>query len=405
MEDKKYPALEPEFFKAFCRRFTDVILRDESGTWICPPLSVMYRTIEDFFIDIPLQKDLLGNQYNDIIFIRVDLKQKEFVDRKEFESIAVEAIFSKIHYKKLSVLELVNYVNNTLGKKLILFVDGIDKMIRNNYWEIIDELAYIAQINLKTHVFVISETDITHSQFFTHYSKRSLLCQNIQIIPRFDPSQAIPFMKYLSHEWHVVLTPDQEKWITDNCGGHLFFIVEVFRQVAKNPHISYEDLNKIDTFLLKAKAIFSNFLEDEQKVLISVANRYPIPLTIDHSKNFLLKLGWIRQEKDIYTITVPLVKQYILGLTSVQQSSFSHLFVLLTKLERTVFENLVSNENKITKREDIGQYIWGDQHIEKYSDWAIDQLMHKLREKIRKANLPYEIVTKKGEGFIFKVKN
>jgi DNA-binding winged helix-turn-helix (wHTH) protein len=48
-------------------------------------------------------------------------------------------------------------------------------------------------------------------------------------------------------------------------------------------------------------------------------------------------------------------------------------------------------------RDDIAKAIWRGEWTEKYSDWAIDKLVSKLKKKLIFSN--YEILTIKNRGY------
>lgn len=86
-------------------------------------------------------------------------------------------------------------------------------------------------------------------------------------------------------------------------------------------------------------------------------------------------------------------------LTQQLKSPVKQAELLFTSIESSSFNYFLQHPTQTIDRSVLAQFIWGDVWEEKYSDWAIDQIIHRIREKLEKANAPYEIVTKKGEGF------
>ncbi len=72
-----------------------------------------------------------------------------------------------------------------------------------------------------------------------------------------------------------------------------------------------------------------------------------------------------------------------------------------TKSQRNVLEYLQTHPGELISKDSLAQVLWGEQWADRYSDWAIDQLLSTLREKLAKLKLPGKIMTKKGEGIIF----
>ena len=73
---------------------------------------------------------------------------------------------------------------------------------------------------------------------------------------------------------------------------------------------------------------------------------------------------------------------------------------ILTENEIEIYSLLKRSLGEIVPRGVIAEILWGDDVLEKYSDWAIDQSIHRLRKKLEGLESVYEVVTKKGRGFI-----
>lgn len=54
----------------------------------------------------------------------------------------------------------------------------------------------------------------------------------------------------------------------------------------------------------------------------------------------------------------------------------------LTYAESMILQLLLKNDGKVCSRDDIAQSIWGKLWIDKYSDWAIDAHIYKLKKKL-----------------------
>lgn len=74
----------------------------------------------------------------------------------------------------------------------------------------------------------------------------------------------------------------------------------------------------------------------------------------------------------------------------------------LTKTEFDVLAYLIENSGKAVTRDELGVVMWGDERFEKYSDYAIDRLISRIRSKIgENASAPKYLKTVKGVGFRF----
>jgi hypothetical protein len=111
-------------------------------------------------------------------------------------------------------------------------------------------------------------------------------------------------------------------------------------------------------------------------------------------KMFFEELGYIEPSGELFH---PLLKPLIPSMPVLSQSSFS-----LT--ESRVLKYLRSHPDIVVSRADIGRIVWGEEEWEdKYSDWAIGQLIYRLRRKLEYGYGPASgtIATRKGQGFVF----
>ena len=71
----------------------------------------------------------------------------------------------------------------------------------------------------------------------------------------------------------------------------------------------------------------------------------------------------------------------------------------LTKKEKTLYEHLLENLGKVCEREKIIEAVWPESEELGVSDWTIDRLVARLREKLKNQKSKYQIVTVKTRGF------
>lgn len=82
-----------------------------------------------------------------------------------------------------------------------------------------------------------------------------------------------------------------------------------------------------------------------------------------------------------------------------QEIGVSHLLCekSWTEEEARVVRLLWQKQDSVVEREEIARAMWGEAWSEKYSDWGIDALVHRVRRKL----VPrWQIVTVKGRGYL-----
>lgn len=402
MKIAPFPPITAQSFEAMCKEWVDVILSKESGTWIWTPLNAPYRRVLQFQQDTPLQRKLFGSSYESHILIYADLEQKEKAGKRDLHESIKNSLLVHINQKKIQELplpELIDYATKVKNKTVNIFVTGVDQAIRNDNWEALDELSFLAQWNRETSILLFVETDITHPNFFPKFNKRTTLSQNIYIRPLYSRKDTDMFIRHMEHNWKIKLNIQQEKWIDENCGGHFLLVKDVIRNVKKNNSLPVKEISTLISMEMRGKAIIDNLLPDQKQVLFQVVNGLEINSKLYHSKRVLWEQGFFKEENKKVTCNVPFLNRFIQNKNQKNQQA-SNLLYSFTPIEMKIYECFKSMEGKIIPREQLAEIIWEDDWEDMYSDWAIDQTIHRIRKKMKEAKLPYEIKTKKGVGFI-----
>jgi len=182
MKREPYSPLTVENFELMCRQWVEVILAQESGTWIWPPLNAPYRRIWQFQQDDKLRQKLLGKSSNCHILIHLDLEQKEDIGKKDLYDLIKKSICEKIDKPLSNKQTALTHLDNLTDKRkkiVNFFITGVDASIKANNWQAVEELGYLAERNWRTNVLLFLETDITDSDYFSYFSKKTTMAQNI----------------------------------------------------------------------------------------------------------------------------------------------------------------------------------------------------------------------------------
>ena len=139
-----------------------------------------------------------------------------------------------------------------------------------------------------------------------------------------------------------------------------------------------------------------NSLAFEQiEILKLIAKKEKIDTTNNNVK-ILLQLGVIDKN---FKIRLPILEIYLME--DIEKNGYTN-DQSLTKNEDLIYSLLLKNKNEIVSKEEIAKTIWGNSVQNKYSDWAIDQTLKRLRVKLKKINPDIRIETKRGRGLVLR---
>lgn len=184
--------------------------------------------------------------------------------------------------------------------------------------------------------------------------------------------------------------------MAENIGGHLFLLEEAARVYRDNPSFGFKDIFAAHTMRTKAVAIFKELSKEDQKTVKDIL-QHKKPSRISE---YLLQTGLVKNDGKIglqywqyMTINLSKMTPNLFEDMPYQKSQ-------LTYTEEKLLE-LFQKSKDIVLRGDVAAVLWEkDGKEEEYSDWVIDQAIHRLREKLLSSQMGYEIKTVKGKGFI-----
>ncbi|MFC1646778.1 helix-turn-helix domain-containing protein [Patescibacteria group bacterium] len=256
-------------------------------------------------------------------------------------------------------------------------------------------------------------TDFLHPTFSSVLGKTSTFLQNIYFKPLFSNEDGQYFVNYLKKKWNVLINPMLEKQILEKTARNYLTLKQAVRFIRDKKAKTIDEIFSHDMMQLKLKYIYDNFLESEKTALIKItqaANDFD-----EHelaSIDFLKKVEWLGSKNHRLQITVPIVTDYLKKLHQAKhiiKLDASCLVIgnvpidsMFSKQERAILELMVKKQEEVLTRDEIAYAIWKDAWREKYSDWAIDQIISRIRKKVTKLNLPKSIIKAvKGKGFVY----
>lgn len=185
--------------------------------------------------------------------------------------------------------------------------------------------------------------------------------------------------------FHFLPTKEQKEDIYSWSCGHVGLLKSLYLLKRENPLkiFTRKELAQNLSVVQRLKAIIEDMPKDIRETILGKNHN---PLLYLYSE----KIGYIQGGKLFH----PLLEDFL-------TQEIKPRNALFTTTELRVIDYLQRHINKLVKREDIARAVWGEEDWEeKYSEWAIGQLIYRIRRKLQKSSEHIDIQTKKGEGFI-----
>lgn len=374
----------------------------EVGFFIWPPKSNAARRIVQFLHDDSLQKTFDIDSYK-TLFIYLDFQEEPNVKVPQLKEMVLHELGRSLSGNvslngSFDMLETLIRLQKK-GHEIVFFITGVDEMLRKENMFILKELISIYERLQNIPVLFFTSTYITPVMKKKLFEKHALV-SNFFYKPIYSTEDSEQFFNFTKSRWHIRVHDNQKSWILENCSGRLGLIKNALRLVRDNPSLTPEELAAHPSMIDRVRAIFDAIPSEVTAVLSEIIKKsYRYKSQDKDVIDYLINVGMIEEHNKTYTIFPPYLQNA--PLPNYQTPiRFTDLEVMLTGQERRVFKHLSQSTNTIFSRMSFAELMWESDVDEQYSDWAIDQLVHRIREKLEKTKAPYELITKKGHGFI-----
>ena len=217
-----------------------------------------------------------------------------------------------------------------------------------------------------------------------------------------------------------------EKKLIDLSGGHIQYLhlaIIIFEQEMKKRKVGEQEIldavSKDERINLQSEEIWESLSRVEQKVLLKVYKGEKIFPQEQNGAQYLWETGIVKLrdvKRGPSSLAILRLKDKRGPSSSIGELEiFSPLFGNyldkeiekkeqgedgeFTKKEKMLYEHLFKNLNQVCERERIIEAVWAESEELGVSDWTIDRLVARLREKLKNQKSKYQVITVKTRGF------
>jgi hypothetical protein len=273
------------------------------------------------------------------------------------------------------------------------------------------------------YIFLVRE-DITKNENNVKWSElNEAIFENIVYVSLRNDRDTDYLINVFSKEYSISPTDEEKQLIKKLCGGHPYMLRIALKVISKHQHLigKIGDLEKLllgqYEFQTTCRIILDTMQENHKTILKAIAQG---KVAEESSElEFLKNLGIVTTNIEgkqqifgkIFELAAAgseskkqtfedgdgnLILDQITGTILLRGKAADERF---TRQEYSILSVLLQNPNKLYSRDDIGNILWGKDSYEKYSDWAIDQVMSKVRRKLAGLETKTRMVTIRGRGY------
>mgnify|MGYP001597125899 FL=1 len=232
------------------------------------------------------------------------------------------------------------------------------------------------------------------------------LFQNISVQPLYEQEEVIHYIRHLEGLYGFSLTMGERSEIWHQTRGYIWLTTEAVRHAHETGHISFDH----PAIQFRFQAVWEGFTQKEQQLLIAVARNGKVSSDFNEPREFFLNAKLLTREGDAYAITAPIVSRFVKQVVhQINQITLDHdsLFInharidsLISVRERMLLVYLLNHKTIILSRDTTAEILWGKDWQEQCSDWALDQAIRRLRNRLEQLGLSKQLIqTVKGKGY------
>ncbi len=257
---------------------------------------------------------------------------------------------------------------------------------------------------------LIDATDRNISFVFTSYKPLNLISEKEFHRNAMSGFTQIMFLKpaiyedcksivnFFNAKYNLQINPATHEEIIKLSGGHVHYI-NLLALIIKDNDNKLPKLGEIvkdERVAYLYDELLDSLSESEIEILEKVATNAIISEDEMVVAKYLWQTGFVTRDNKIFS---PLFEHFLQHHSTQKNHPTQGNKHDFTKKEFMLFQLLQDNLDSICERDDIAHVVWPEIESEGVSDWTIDRLVGRLRNKLKVQKSDYSIVTVKTRGY------
>lgn len=328
----------------------------------------------------------------------IDDKIKEQIAGLFLESIQLQDLFFTIDSVRLALLKIAEQ-----GYLPTLFFIRFDRMKDTVTPEFFANLEGLKSTNQQlSFVFTSYQSLKRLMPAVLPKTSWTIFFKNIYIQPAKKEDVRIIFNSY-KKRFGVSLSMELEDYLFELVDGYTQYLqlALIFLHDKKETTKTKEELllglKKDERINFQSEELWESLDKDSQAVLRKITDNEKILPEDKKRELYLWDTGFIKISSVNNNIFSKLFEDFVKQ--KEKEENIKEVNNEFSKKENLLFNYLLDNKDKICEREQIVRIIWPEEEELGVSDWAIDKLIARVRNKLKTQKNNFEIQTIKTRGY------
>lgn len=386
-----------------------LVKNGENGIAVCYPTCKISYNLLRFLDDKILLKKYLGLLYRRFAFCIIPLSSQD-TEETFLEKFRMQLKANNIPTPPHTTFSQLCEESLNKGKEPYLFILDTHEVNQSVLQNILQAVHEHILLSSRVKSIIFFENNIYRPGIYAVLSHYTSFLQNIIWVTPLQSEEAKHFIHKVAGEFHLSLSDELTHQLIENLGGYIWILKAALRYIRDTKDTDIESIINAPLVKMRIQMLFDMFSQDEKHALSQLvyADNHHIPA---ETKDYFLQIGIVKETERGFSLTIPALlplveKTHIVSTLEIDEEgnvSFEKrdLKGLLTEYELKTLQALLKSKGKLLPREALAQSLWGDNWEDRYSDWALDKLISRLRKSLQQIGLPSTIITtRKRQGFL-----
>lgn len=327
----------------------------------------------------------------------LDKSTKQYVEKLFLDCMQSKDIFSTIEGVRRSVVRLVE--KGILPTLFFIRFDRMKDIVSPEFFANLQGLRDATHHKLSYVFTSFRSLDELSPTVFTKASL-SVFSKDLYIKPAKEEYTEIIFNTYKEH-YKLKLSFSIEQALFELVDGYVQYLqlslayLHERKGYVKTKDELFENLSKDERIMLQSEELWESLGTQEKSVLTKIIKNEIVTLEEKDKAGYLWDTGFVVEKNNKPSLFSPLFEYYIRQ----TEKKLPNSVVELTKKENLLFNFLKDNFNAVCEREQIINKVWPEVEVVGVSDWAIDRLIARVRNKLKLQKSQFEIQTIRTRGY------
>lgn len=315
-------------------------------------------------------------------FVYIDTYQLAEVNRLNYYQLILKELGETKNY--LTEQEVMERCRERISeliespKKLVLILNRFDQLTEQYSNQLFADLISLRNVSPEKVVFIFTSKRPFSEMLFDNITgdKINLFATTVYIKP-YSAADIKQLLSLLGNSsWHSQESIDKAISLS---GGH----IQLLQLLLKSEQLVPPFMDQFVIYQLRELYSFLNY--NQKKIVKKIAQGKQF----GEMDPYLINIGMVNKIDEEYQLFSPLLRHFL-----IQENS-----IRMTDKERKLFRLLKQHLGKIVLKEQIFEYVWGE-NLEEASDWALTSLIYRLRKHSQVASQNYIIESHKKIGYL-----